>query len=138
MKKVLDNSSGFFQLLQYSTLPLPSTPASSHLPPQHPTSPSTHMIPNLIHDAIHSAPPTEHADGGPHAPLSRTNSNSSEPPSPPPPSSPPHTTPQSSQLFARLAAELSSCVSSISSGNAQCRSMLPILFEFVVHGEVRP
>ena len=128
MKKVLDNSSGFFQLLKYSALPLPSsTPASSHPPSQHPTSPSNQSpVPN----------PLEYlADGGgAQLSLSRTNSNSSEPSSPPPPPSSPN--PQSSQLLARLSTELSSCVSSISSGNAQCRSMLPILHEFIVHGDV--
>jgi hypothetical protein len=135
MKKVLDNSSGFFQLLQYSALPLPPvTPTSSYSAPQHPASPPNQ--PPVLHpssDATHS----EHADGGPHVPLSRANSNSSEPSSPPaPPSSPPHMGLQSTQLFARLAAELSSCVSSISSGSAQCRSMLPILFEFIANGDV--
>eukprot|EP00026_Physarum_polycephalum_P001260 Phypoly_transcript_01261.p1 GENE.Phypoly_transcript_01261~~Phypoly_transcript_01261.p1 ORF type:complete len:1162 (-),score=207.78 Phypoly_transcript_01261:50-3154(-) len=129
MKKVLDNSSGFFQLLQYSALPLPPVTPSSYLPPQHPTSPP-HPLP-LLHPSSDAA----HEEGQ-HAPLSRANSNSSEPSSPPaPPSSPSHIGPHSSQLFSQLATELSSCVSSISSGSAQCRSMLPILYEFVVNGD---
>lgn len=133
MKKVLDNNSGFFQLLQYSGVSLPnfvpSYPSRANSPPA--PSDNAVLAPSLTTgDSVLDIPPA----------LSRQNSNSSETSSPLSistshnPSSPPHD--KGAEIFARISRDLSNCVSSISSGNAQCRSMLPILFEFVAHGDV--
>lgn len=133
IKKLLDTSSGYFQLVHYT---VPSSSVST--PPAPASAPPilTHSSTMLITLPNSDAPPAISSDlEFPALPISRQNSNSSDPASPNSPNSN-FSDATTAHIIDQAAKDLAGCISAISAETAQCRSMLPILFVFVANGDV--